>query len=96
MNTCGAHVEAPGRLAGATCLAGAATFAAIVARGRDLGGGARSTVFRAELLRHPGFRAEYALEERRHVEIGIEARPVQAEAGWGDFDVGQIFVGGAR
>jgi hypothetical protein len=33
------------------------------------------------------FRAEYAFQKRRHIEIGIKARPVKAETGWTDFDI---------
>src|SRR5271167_819396 len=66
------------------------TLPPILARGRDLGDGARPPAFRAELARHPAFRAEYALQQRRHIEIGVQAGPVQAEAGRADFDIGQI------
>src|SRR5690554_4593181 len=42
-----------------------------------------------QLASHPLFGAELAFQEGRHVEIGIELRPVQAKPGGGNLDLGQ-------
>ncbi len=73
----------------------ASSLAAVGAGGGGFGGGAGAAAFGAEVAGHPGFRAEDALQQRGHVEVGVQAGPVQAEAGGGDFDVGEVFVGGA-
>jgi len=46
------------------------------------------------LAGHPGFGAENALEEGGEVEVGVQSGPVEAEAGGGDFDFGEVFGGG--
>ncbi len=53
-------------------------LAAVLACGGNLGCSARSAPFGSELARHPMFRTEHALQQRRYVEIGVEPRPVKA------------------
>ena len=52
---------------------------------------ARPPAFRAELARHPALRPEPALQQRWHIEIGVQAGPVQAEADRADFNFRQAF-----
>ena len=74
-------------------LARASAFAAVFPRCGRLGSGSGFAAGCSELRGHKALRAEHALQERRHIQIGVELRPVQPKAGRADFDFGQVVPG---
>jgi hypothetical protein len=61
----------------------------ICARSRDFDGSARTPPFRAKLARHPLLRPEHPLQQGRHIQIGVELRPMQPQASRADLNLGQ-------
>lgn len=58
-------------------LAGPPPLAAVRSRRRRLGVSAHSAALGSELLRHPALGAEDTLQQRRHVQVDVQLRPVQ-------------------
>ena len=60
-------------------LSGTTAFAAVFTRRSSFRLASRSPTCRSQLACHPTFRAQHALQKRRHIQIGIQPRPVKTD-----------------
>src|SRR6266496_3088340 len=68
------------------CFPGSSAEPAIYFRGRSLGPASGLSAKLTKSGRHPLLRAKKALQQARHVEIGIKLWKVNSETGWRDLN----------